>query len=163
MRLCTRALLIIYGSLVVLVGSRALAASSGVNSDEAVLSALITKHAKAALIERAILSCVLKVESNYRMGVISDTDDYGIAQINAKTARMYKLDLVELLTNADYSVAAAANILKDYKRAFKPTETNTWVARYNIGYQSLTTTNVGGYYVAYNSKVYKCVLSGDYL
>ena len=124
---------------------------------------LITKYAVIHRIEREVLSCVLKIESNYTIGVISDTEDYGMAQINIRTARMYNLSLIELLINKDYAIRSAAKILSDYRRAFKPAEINTWIARYNIGYQSLTSGTIGTSYMKYNEKIWACIHTRDYL
>ena len=150
--------LIIYGLLV-------LVAVGTVNADDGTqeVSRLITKYAKQYNVEREILSCVLKTESNYRMGLVSDTEDYGMSQINIKTARMYQFNLMELLTNVDYSIKAAAIVLSNYRSAFRESEIVNWVGRYNIGYQSLKSGGAGTAYQAYSSKVWSCRKSGNYL
>lgn len=150
--------LFIYGLLMVL-------AALDAHSDDgtANISKLITKYAKVYKVERDVLSCVLKVESNYRMGVVSDTEDYGMSQINIKTAKMYGFNLVELLSDVDYSIKAGAIVLSDYRRTFRANEIVNWVGRYNIGYQSLTTGGVGAAYHAYNIKLWTCRKSGIHL
>ncbi len=137
----------------------------GADTDDgtANISKLITKYAALYNVEREILSCVLKVESNYRMGIVSDTEDYGMSQINATTARLYGFSLVELLSNVDYSIKAGAIVLSDYRAKFRRSEIVNWVGRYNIGYQSFSTRGIGPAYQAYNSKVWACRKSNDYL
>lgn len=133
------------------------------DADERELSKYITNYSKLYKLEREVFSCVLFVESSYRMNVISDTDDYGIGQINLKTIRGYNFDRLRLLTDVGYSVRAAAEVLSDFRRYFKQQEVNDWPGRYNIGYQNLTTNNIGAAYVQYNSKVRNCINSNQYL
>lgn len=156
--------LVVYGLLLVVVASDALAqVDRGADDGTREISRLVTKYAKEYKIERDVLSCVLKVESGYRMGLVSETEDYGMSQINAKTARMYGFSLVELLSNVDYSIKASAIVLADFRKQFRRDEIVNWVGRYNIGYQSLTKTGIGEAYQTYNAKVWKCRKGGDYL
>lgn len=148
--------LIVYGVLMVLTAFEASADDGTAN-----IKRLITKYSKQYGVEREVLSCVLKIESNYRMGLVSETEDYGMSQINAKTAKMYGFNLIRLLSDVDYSIKAGAIVLADFKRSFKRDEVVNWVGRYNIGYQSLTAA--GGAYQAYNAKIWACRKSGDYL
>lgn len=127
---------------------------------DSALSGSITKYAKQFNVERDILSCVLYVESRYIVNVISETQDYGAAQVNIKTIKRYNFSINELLTNGDYNVKAAAMVLSDYRIAFRSDEINDWVARYNIGYQSLNRGSIGALYVAYNNKVRACISAG---
>ena len=120
----------------------------------------ITRYALQYHVEREVLSCVLYVESGYKVNTISNTEDYGSAQINIKTIKMYNLSVVELLTNGEYNVRAAAEILGDYRRVFKAAEINDWPARYNIGYQSLRSGSIGALYMQYNKKVRSCISGG---
>lgn len=123
----------------------------------------ITKYAKKYEIEREVLSCVLKVESGYRMNVVSKTFDYGIAQINIRTIKAQNLDKRKLLTDLDYSLNVCAALLSSYKTIFKEDEVNDWVARYNVGYQSLSKGSIGALYVQYNLKIQRCIHSNNYL
>ena len=58
--------------------------------------------------------------------------DFGISQIYYKTAKAFKLDLDELLTNLEYSVEAGAIVLGDFKKRYGKRESDYWV-RYNCG------------------------------
>lgn len=123
----------------------------------------ITSAARKYNIERSLLSCILKKESEYRNRIISKTSDYGIAQINIKTARKYKFDVYHLTTDTAYSIDKAALILSDYERLNRDDEARTWFCRYNIGYQSLSKPNIGATCERYLAKVNKCLLSEVYL
>lgn len=149
----------IFGLLLVLVAFK----TQALKIDKKVLSNSITKYASKYQVEREILSCVLFVESSYRLNVVSETNDYGIAQINERTIKRYGLNKHLLLTNVEYSVKASAMLLAEYRRQFKPNEINQWIARYNIGYQRLTKPNIGAAYVHYNKKVWSCIHEGKYL
>lgn len=142
-----------------------LLAGCGAKADDGTenVKRLITKYALAYHIEREVLSCVLKIESNYTMGVVSETEDYGMSQINIKTAKMYNFNLIQLLSDVDYSIKAAAIVLSDYRTQFRSAEIVNWVGRYNIGYQSLTAGNAGTAYQTYNTKIWACRKSGVYL
>lgn len=133
------------------------------SGQDKLLKNYITKHALKHKVERSVLSCVLKIESGYRMGLISETFDYGLAQVNIRTIKAFKLDKDKLLTNLEYNVSTAAFILRTYKKAFAFDEPTNWIARYNIGYQSLTKGSVGASYVMYNAKIQKCIKSEEYL
>ena len=126
------------------------------------ISNSISISARKYGLQRSLLSCILKKESNYRNGVISKTKDYGIAQINIKTAKKYKLDLYALTTSATYAIDKAALILSDYERTNRD-ESRTWFCRYNIGYQSLSKPGIGAACERYLSKINGCLKSEVYL
>lgn len=157
---------IVYILAIVLAGllaDKAEARKLNMSIDETRIASYITKYALAYNIEREILSCVLFVESSYRVNIISDTDDYGMGQINGKTIKGYNFDRLRLLDDIGYSIKAAAIVLSDFKRFFKQREINDWPARYNIGWQDLTENSIGATYVNYNKKLRSCIASETYL
>lgn len=88
------------------------------------------KHA----LDPDLLLALYRVESGLRLGAINkQTQDYGLAQINKHTLRAYKLDKARLLTDLDYSAAAGARVLADFKAQYSKREPQTWVCRYNLG------------------------------
>lgn len=56
--------------------------------------------------------------------------DFGIGQIWYKTANSYDFDIVKLTTDVEYSVEAAAIVLKDFKNRYGHKEKDWWT-RYN--------------------------------
>ena len=148
--------LYIYGVLAIVTGCNVNAGAADTR-----LAGFITKYAKEYKVEREVLSCVLKVESSYKLNVVSNTKDYGISQINEKTAYLYSFSLNRLTTDLGYSVMAGAIVLSDYRRVFRDEEIVNWVGRYNIGYQALPVA--GTPYQNYANKVAACIKSGEYL
>ena len=59
--------------------------------------------------------------------------DYGIAQINKHTARLYKFELKKLTKDLTYSVESGAKVLSWFKEKYGDTEPQTWYCRYNVG------------------------------
>ncbi len=62
---------------------------------------------------------------------VRTTSDFGISQINYRTAFRLGLDLDRLTTDIEYSVEAGAIVLSDFKRRYGKREPNTWHSRYN--------------------------------
>lgn len=56
--------------------------------------------------------------------------DFGISQINFKTIKSFKFSLEKLTTNLDYSIAAGAKVLYNFKRMYGKRE-DKWWSRYN--------------------------------
>ena len=56
--------------------------------------------------------------------------DIGISQINYKTAKLFKFNIMKLINNLEYSIEAGAIILADFKRRYSHREKNWW-SRYN--------------------------------
>lgn len=90
---------------------------------------------------------MLRQESSYVLNAISkqcgvlDLDkyeeaciysDFGISQINYKTAKRYKLNLTALLTDLEYSINAGAKVLSWFYKTYAHKEKN-WFVRYNCG------------------------------
>lgn len=59
--------------------------------------------------------------------------DYGIAQINFKTAKQHNFDLHKLTEDLEYSVDAGAKILSWFSKTYKNKEPKRWFCRYNTG------------------------------
>lgn len=159
----TKVVRLIYILAITLAVVKANSARIPIDSDDKAIAISITKAAIVYQVDRSLLSCILYVESTYRVNVVSESDDYGIGQINGKTITGYGLDRTRLLTDLQYSVDSAAAVLADFQRHFKAKEPNYWIGRYNIGFRTLSEGNAGAAYVAYNSKVYTCIQLNNYL
>lgn len=114
-------------------------------------------------LDYSLLSCLFKVESSYRMGVVSDTQDFGIGQINEVTIKHYKLDKELLLTDSTYAINATAKLLKQLKTQLKSDYERQWPCAYNIGVSGLLRGRKGAACEAYLEKLNSCIQSGDYL
>lgn len=115
------------------------------------LECKITKVAVAHNIDKALLTAIVHTESR---GIASAynhrTKDYGLAQINYKTAKALGYDTARLLSDETYNLNAAATILKQFKKQYHSREPATWPCRYNIGNQRLPTQCLN-----YMNKLYK--------
>lgn len=114
-------------------------------------------------LDYSLLSCVLKVESNYRMGVISETNDYGIGQVNELSIKQHKLDKHLLLTDMKYAINATAKLLKGLQTRLKSDYERQWPCAYNIGVSGLLRGQKGAACEVYLEKLNNCVLNNDYL
>lgn len=61
------------------------------------------------------------------------TLDFGISQINYKTAEGYGIDTSRLLHDRAYSIERGAFILSEFMKRYKAKEPGRWVCRYNLG------------------------------
>ncbi|HLD91698.1 MAG TPA: transglycosylase SLT domain-containing protein [Patescibacteria group bacterium] len=96
------------------------------------LAKLIDRHSIKHKIPAHIYTAILMQESGYKLGAkrcIKKCTDFGISQINHRTAKSYNLDRSKLLKDLDYSIWAGAMVLADFKR-YKKTEKRWW-SRYN--------------------------------
>jgi soluble lytic murein transglycosylase-like protein len=64
------------------------------------------------------------------------TRDYGLGQVNHKTAVRYGFDTERLKVDVHYNLDAAAKILSDFQRRYARIEPKTWPCRYNVGTRS---------------------------
>ena len=81
-----------------------------------------------------LFNAVLAVESRHDQAAVNHrTKDYGIGQINAKTAKLYGLDLQRLKHDVNYNLAASAKILSDFQRRYSRREPVVWFCHYNTG------------------------------
>ncbi len=89
-----------------------------------------------------VLTSILATESMFQVGAYNaKTLDYGIAQINIKTIKVYKLDKRRLLTDVAYSVDSGALVLSWFYRTYGRREAS-WSCRYNIGTGTLNGTRL---------------------
>ena len=105
-----------------------------VKADTVNIEAAAKKAAIGHGLDPELFIAILIVESNLRVGAYnSDTNDHGIGQINITTAKSFKLDIVRLKTDLEYSLNAAAIVLKDFQKRYKKKEPDMFYCRYNIG------------------------------
>ena len=122
------------------------------------LSNLIHQASRKYKIPARIYTAILMQESGYRVGTIHsncgvepsfDIDlksmdytvacvwqDFGMSQINYKTAKQYNMNIWFLLTQADYSIDAGAKVLSWFKRRYEKRNPKFWFVRYNCGTRS---------------------------
>lgn len=119
------------------------------------LKQIIIKAAKRHGIEPSLYLAIVKVESNFQVDAYNlKTADYGLSQVNRKTAKRYRLDLVRLLKDPAYNANAGALILADFKRMYKHKEPKTWMCRYNVGSGAMSGTKAEKC-IVYLNKVFK--------
>ena len=124
---------------------------------------LITIAAETHKVEREHLSCILKIESEYRLNVVSNTRDHGIGQINERTAAGFKMDLNKLTTDLEYSIDKSAYMLSYYQWLKRHEEPRQWVCRYNVGPGPLTKASRGAKCEEYLERFNGCLAKGEYL
>jgi len=122
------------------------------------LSNVIYKAAKKHKISAKIYTAILRQESNYSLSAkgchkglmevknpelqgvafveVKICNDFGMSQINYRTAKRYGLDNAKLLTDLEYSIMAGAKVLADFKKYGK--KDKDWWTRYNCGTRSST-------------------------
>ncbi len=89
-------------------------------------------------LNKQLFIAILRVESGLDHTAVNPvTLDYGIAQINHKTADAYSMDIQRLTHDRAYSIEMGAKVLADFKR-FKPREPDTWFCRFNVGTGPMT-------------------------
>jgi soluble lytic murein transglycosylase-like protein len=111
------------------------------------LSNIIFKASRKHNIPSNLLTAILRQESNYKVsakngacGVLRGDYkkeaciwvDFGISQINYRTARSYNMDFYKLLNDVEYSVNAGAEVLAWFRKKYASKEDRWWV-RYNCG------------------------------
>jgi hypothetical protein len=78
-----------------------------------------------------LLTAILIQESSLSLGALNlSSDDYGIGQINKRTAAHFCPNKELLLTNYSYSIGCAAKVLADFKNRYAKKE-RYWWTRYN--------------------------------
>ncbi len=128
---------------------------------QSILASLITKASTKHNVDRSTLSCILYIESTYDQSKVSNTMDYGIAQINIQNIRRFNLDFAKVLNSTEYNIDFGARLLSHYETLYKPIEQRTWACRYNVGTRSLRI--VGGACEAYLERLNACLINGAYL
>lgn len=71
-------------------------------------------------------------ESGYSVSAVSESQDYGLGQININTIRNFRFDRARLLSDVEYSVEASCIVLADFKARYGHRESEYW-SRYNAG------------------------------
>ncbi len=90
-------------------------------------------------VEPQLLRAMAIVESNSDHTAVNPaTLDFGILQINYKTAEAYDIDIHRLTHDRAYSIEQGAFILSTFQKQFASKEPETWVCRYNVGWGELT-------------------------
>lgn len=72
----------------------------------------------------------LKMGEEYEFCVYQD---FGMSQVNYKTAKKYKYDVTKLIQNEEYSINAGAEVLQWFYQTYGKKEPNWWWTRYNCG------------------------------
>lgn len=97
----------------------------------------IQSAAEAHNVDEQLLKAIVAVESQGRLAAYNKrTHDYGLGQINKRTAAAYGFNRAKLLTDAQYNLNAAATVLAYFQKRYKAKEPHTWYCRYNVGTRS---------------------------
>lgn len=95
------------------------------------LANVIVDKASKHNISASKYTAILAQESNYKLNSINHkSGDYGLSQINYKTAKAFDFDTDRLLTDLEYSIEAGLIVLADFKKRYAHKETDWW-SRYN--------------------------------
>ena len=78
--------------------------------------------------ERACDECLNKIDKYRRERICFD---FGISEINFRTARRYNLDIHRLMTDLEYSIESGLRILADFQKRWFKKEPIDWWSRYN--------------------------------
>lgn len=122
------------------------------------IASLITMYANVYNVDRADLSCSIKLATNYKTNNIVYGYNYGIGLIDEPTVRAWKLDRSKLVRNTKYSIEMSAKYLDFIKQSYKESDFTTW----QCGFRSKYTTR-SGFCVEYMIKFRKCVANKEYL
>lgn len=110
------------------------------------LSNAIFYIAKLHNINPTKYAAILAQESMYKLKAKNHSKsnclDYGISQINCKTAEKYKFNVDKLTKDLVYSIQAGAIVLSDIKKDFAHKERDYW-CRYNMGYRPKHKIKIG--------------------
>jgi len=107
------------------------------------LSNMIYRAARKHRVPADLFTAILMQESQYKQsakGCVKGLDeymdevvvcsDYGITQINYRTARRYGFDIQRIMDDVEYAINCGAKILFDFKRRYAKIEKHWWT-RYN--------------------------------
>lgn len=98
------------------------------------LDDLLNEAADRHGLERTLVRAIASVESNRGQYKFNEsTIDYGVMQINYRTANHLGLNTTRLYQDDAYNIEVATSLLQALKRHFK----HDWVCRYNVGYGKL--------------------------
>lgn len=101
----------------------------------------------------SILDCILTIESNNVVNIVSRTGDYGIGQVNKRSWPQFDYGL--MLSDRDYSISAAKQVLvyTESKVGYKA----GWPCAYNVGLRAFKLGTKPTACKAYNFKLAKCL------
>lgn len=95
------------------------------------LATVIVDKASKHNISASKYTAILAQESGYKLNAINHkSGDYGLSQINIKTAKAFNFDINRLLVDMEYSVEAGLIVLADFKKRYGHKEIDFWT-RYN--------------------------------
>lgn len=98
------------------------------------LKAIVIAAAEKYNVDAVLFVAIVQQESNFETKAYNPkSQDYGLAQINYKTARAYGLNTHRLLHDSKYNAEAGARILADIQNRYGYKEPQTWFCRYNVG------------------------------
>ena len=128
-------------TILFILTSLALTQAGHTESDKARLVHIEPEYRLAAVkygVNPIMFKALLQVESGYDHKAVNPlTMDFGIGQINYRTAEAYNIDIKRLRSDRTYSIDRAAFILSTFQFKFQKREPATWVCRYNVGWQKL--------------------------
>ena len=123
------------------------------------LSNVIYKAAKKHKIPARIYTAILRQESNYTLAAkgchkglmevknpelqgvafveVKICNDFGMSQVNYRTAKRFGFDTLKLVTDLEYSVMAGAKVLAGFRKRYSKKDKYWWL-RYNCGTRSTT-------------------------
>ena len=88
-------------------------------------------------IPKRIYAAILMQESRYKLGAINkSSNDFGISQINIRTAKAFGFCTKRLTTDLNYSIEAGAVVLADFYRMYGKKD-SLWFTRYHHSKPSL--------------------------
>lgn len=88
-------------------------------------------------IPKRIYASILMQESRYKLGAVNKpSNDFGISQINIRTAKAFGFCTKRLTTDLNYSIEAGAIVLADFYRMYGKREVD-WFTRYHHSKPSL--------------------------
>lgn len=93
------------------------------------LATLIRKAAKEYEVDKKLLTAILIQESRLELEAINchtNGCDFGVSQINWKTAKKMNISIPRLLTDLEYSIISGARVLADFKRMYGKTDKEYW-------------------------------------
>lgn len=93
------------------------------------LSFYINLYAEKYDLPKDLHIAILFQESTFRLNA-TNGNDFGIGQINRRTAKYFCPDIPRLMTDLNYSVHCSAKVLHDFKKRYSKKE-KYWWTRYN--------------------------------
>lgn len=94
------------------------------------IDVLIVKHSQHFNLDPQLVRAIIKVESNFNNNAVSHTKDYGLMQVNEKTAKLFGLSIDKIKKNKDYAVYCGTFYLS-YLRYKYSHKDKYWWARYH--------------------------------